>query len=838
MKNNEPDNSVYQKEATNLENLRANCPGTAKQNPANCAVCQAKLNQELTQAISGKYLSRQVELLKFLATCYFDLKLFDQAKSYLTQLVQINNEGFELPDLLVLYNYLGRIGLIQSELKVAAENFTKALELSEAKGMLDNAGGMCLNLSNVFDHLGKPEKCHEYLQKAVEMFTATGNANLLQMAKSSLALHYFSIGEHAKALDLKQRCIDYYTESGDKVQLAKELSTIAVFHFNMGNLYKAIENSLSALKLKEEQGDTYGIASNWLNLGAFYSEYGDDEAALQYYLQALPVFEKLGVKHSVSMCLNNISNYYLSKNEDQVALEYLFKSVKLRQEIQEEKNIAMLYLNIAEIYRISYANYTQAQEYYDLAINHAQQCQEGINLSSARLGKAVNLAMLNQGDEAMALLETTSKEIYTNRWKRVYHKVFRAEADIYQALSRYQEACTSIRKYAELMQEQQIEDGQSKIAKMRAIYEADKKEKEAEIYRLKTIELQEKNAQIEEQKNKLQETLDRLYQSEIRYDFMNDELTRNIGTTLIGSSQTIRKITQLIAMVAQADHTNVLITGETGTGKEIVARNIHLCSKRGKQHFYAVNCSAIPENLFESQFFGHEKDAFTGATSTKIGWFEIANNSTLFLDEIGSLSFDQQAKLLRALEERCIVRVGSHRETPLDLRIVSATNVNLLSKVELEEFRRDLYHRLAVIVINITPLRNRREDIPLLLKHFVGLAAQALNKKITKVNKDVMAYLADYDFPGNVRELRNMVERAVLMADSSTLQREHFLIPHTSVEAKPESGIVPLDVLERCMILKALQSTGYNRVQSAKLLGVDRKVVERKILKYNIEVPR
>ncbi|MBM4404050.1 MAG: sigma 54-interacting transcriptional regulator [Candidatus Cloacimonetes bacterium] len=742
-----------------------------------------------------------------------------------------------MPNLHFIYNDLGRIGLIQCDYPEAAKYFKLAMQISEQKDIADFTGGMCLNLSNVHSYLGQPDKCHEYLQRALEIFTHSGNARLIHLAKSSMANYYMSIGELRQALELRQECIDYNTEINDCVQLARELSNASVIHRNMDDLDKAIEVGLAALRLKEEQNDVFGIANLWLNLGAYYNEYGDHDSSLHYYLQALPVFKQLGNKHSESNCLNNISNIYLQNQDYHQALDYLIRAVKIKEEIGDVMGISPVYTNIADIHRNHNHDLPKALETYDLAIASAQHCHDGINLNNARLSKALILALLKRKDESLALLQTARDEIRKNGWKTLYPRIFKAEAEIFASLSRYKNAYDSHCKYAELMDEHLSDEARARIAEMRAKYETDKKEREAELYRMKNIDLQEKNRQIEEQRNKLQETLDKLHQSEIRYDFVTEELSRNVGTTLIGTSQIIQSITKMIVMVAKSERTNVLITGETGTGKEIIARNVHLCSKRGKQYFYAVNCTAVPENLFESQFFGHEKDAFTGAHATKIGWFEIANSSTLFLDEIGTLSFDQQAKLLRALEERCIVRVGSHREIPIDLRIISATNVNLVRKVELEEFRRDLYHRLAIFVINIPPLRDRREDIPLLFKHFVGLASLAIKKPISKVDKDVLALLTEYDFPGNVRELKNMVERAVLVADSSTLHREHFLIPCVETDPLQFSGIIPLETLERDMLIKALQTTNYNRVQAAKLLGVDRKVVERKIAKYHIQIP-
>ncbi|MCK4357913.1 MAG: sigma-54-dependent Fis family transcriptional regulator, partial [Candidatus Cloacimonetes bacterium] len=250
---------------------------------------------------------------------------------------------------------------------------------------------------------------------------------------------------------------------------------------------------------------------------------------------------------------------------------------------------------------------------------------------------------------------------------------------------------------------------------------------------------------------------------------------------------------------------------------------------------YAVNSSAIPESLFESHFFGYEKNAFTGANTTHIGWFEIADKGTLFLDEIGTMSFEQQAKLLRVLEESKIVRVGSHKEIDVDVHIISATNINLLEKVREKKFRNDLYYRLATFVINIPPLRERKEDIPLLLRYFVEMFSCVLNKKIKRIENQIDSALINYDFPGNIRELKNMVERAILISDSSTLKLKHFVIPKSDSEFDSFEDIIPLEEMEKKLILKALKATGFNKRQAAKLLKVNRRVVERRMVKYGIK---
>ena len=303
---------------------------------------------------------------------------------------------------------------------------------------------------------------------------------------------------------------------------------------------------------------------------------------------------------------------------------------------------------------------------------------------------------------------------------------------------------------------------------------------------------------------------------------------------MIGESHSINKIKELISIVAISENTNVLITGESGTGKEIVARQIHQNSVRHNNSFCGINSSAVPGTLFESQFFGHEKNAFTGANKTHIGWFEIADGGTLFLDEIGTMSLDQQVKLLRVLEERKIIRLGSHREIPIDVHIISASNIDLVELVETNVFRKDLYHRLATFVIRIPPLRERKDDIPLLLEHFVNLFSLQLKKKIKKIEKSVEEALMKYHFPGNVRELKNIIERAMIVTDSSTLKLSHFSVPK-SANKDNHKDFLPMSEIEKLHITEALKISKYNQSHAADLLKIERRAVARKMKKYGIE---
>ena len=312
---------------------------------------------------------------------------------------------------------------------------------------------------------------------------------------------------------------------------------------------------------------------------------------------------------------------------------------------------------------------------------------------------------------------------------------------------------------------------------------------------------------------------------------------------MVGRHPEMARIYQLITQIATTPIT-VLITGESGTGKELVARAIHARSERRGQPFVAVNVAAIPEALVESELFGHEKGAFTGAHAKKLGRFEMAHGGTVFLDEIGTLRLDLQAKLLRVLQEREIERLGGVRPVPVDARILAATNVNLKSAVRARAFREDLYYRLNVVPIHVPPLRERREDIPALVEHFVRKIARECNRDVRGVSAGALEVLTRYDWPGNVRELENVLHRAVVLARSPVIHLQDVPLD----VAMPETGSrlgedtspplrEAMEQFERQYILRVLEGTGWNVSRAARRLGVHRNTVLTKLSGWGIQRP-
>lgn len=318
-------------------------------------------------------------------------------------------------------------------------------------------------------------------------------------------------------------------------------------------------------------------------------------------------------------------------------------------------------------------------------------------------------------------------------------------------------------------------------------------------------------------------------------------------TSLIGKSKKIQKITAMIDRVA-GGRSSILIIGESGTGKELVARAIHEKSSRADKPFVSINCAAIPETLIESELFGYLKGAFTGATRNRMGLFESAHQGTLFLDEIGELPAQTQVKLLRAIQERVIRRVGSTSSTPVDVRILSATNRNLEEEVKKGRFREDLFYRLNVIQIYVSPLRERKEDIPLLIECFLEKYCEDHGKKIENISEKAMERIMSYSFPGNVRELENLIEQSVALETSSMIQSETLpeKIRGSSYESRltaqpiskfPEGGIdleKAIEHYERGLLLEALKTSGGIRKRAAKLLKISFRSMRYRLFKHGI----
>lgn len=309
--------------------------------------------------------------------------------------------------------------------------------------------------------------------------------------------------------------------------------------------------------------------------------------------------------------------------------------------------------------------------------------------------------------------------------------------------------------------------------------------------------------------------------------------------SIYGQSATIAEIKKLIQIVAETPKTSILIQGESGTGKELVANAIHESSDRKEKPFIKLNCSAIPDNLLESELFGHEKGAFTDAKTLKKGLFELANFGTIFLDEISCMKLSLQPKLLRVIETQSFRRIGGITDIHIDIRVIAATNTDLKEQVDNKEFRDDLYYRLKVMEINLPPLRERGEDILLLAKLFLQEFNREFNRNIQKIDKKTEEQLRMYSWPGNVRELKNVIERAVILCQDTALMPEHMPLEiqgpgKTPSASKVSFGNISLQEMERLHILDVLKSVEGNKSKAARILDISRSTLREKLKNYDI----
>ncbi len=335
--------------------------------------------------------------------------------------------------------------------------------------------------------------------------------------------------------------------------------------------------------------------------------------------------------------------------------------------------------------------------------------------------------------------------------------------------------------------------------------------------------------------------------SEVRHLRQEIERRHNFEN-IIGESEPMCQVLRLAGEVALTD-TTVLVTGESGTGKELISKAIHFNSKRATGPLVAVNCATVPTSLLEAEMFGYEKGAFTGAVMRKPGKFELASGGTLFLDEIGDMNLDMQAKLLRVLEEQEFERLGGTRPVKVDIRLIAATNKDLGKLVRQKKFREDLYYRINVFPINIPPLRKRKEDIPLLARHFVKQLGEAMGKKNLRFTGEAISYLQSRHWRGNVRELKNIIERAMILCQGESITRRHLFTDETSTfesmnnadlsklsQIILDQGALDLEGLEKEIIKQALKKAKNNVSKAARLLGLSRATLRYRLEKYKIPV--
>ncbi len=672
----------------------------------------------------------------------------------------------------------------------------------------------------------EPEKSIDVSREALKIATDDNYIIGMALAHQQIGSGYYHQGNYLEALK-------HYTEAEKVFEETQSFRGLRSIYNNIGIIYTEwndLENALrffkKNLKLESKYSDPKLTCSILTNIGRVYSKLIDNDKALQYYKESLAVSKEHNLLYGESVSLLNIGCRYSVLNEPEKAEEYLLNAIEINESINNMSCSVNAYANLSEL-KSEAGQYDKALLLLNKALSYAKNLDESAKIANIYLSFAKIYKKMDQYDEQERYLNSCISLAEPNGYKSIALSAYTMLAELsemkpdYKSSSYYYKKLLEIKDY--LNDERRLRVIHSILTKL----ELERTEKEKERYRLKALELEKQNRLIV-----VRNTFNKLLSHE---GFSQKH-------HIVFESEKMNEILLLMDQVAKTEFTDVLITGESGTGKELVARGIHLLSSRKDHVFFDVNCTAVPDNLFESEFFGHIKGAFTGANSSKKGVFEAANKGTLFLDEIGDLPISMQTKLLRVLEDRKIRRVGSLEDIHLDIRIIAATNQNIISKIQQNKFRKDLYYRLNKFNIHVPPIRQRPEDIMPIVNYYVEKFCLAMRKQLKYFSPDTANMLTSYEFPGNVRELKNMVEKAVILSrENDKYLRIHDINVQQNLNGIEKSypkmaDLSPMRLAdkEKEAIIEAMKKTGNNKSQAAKLLNITRSSLRRRINKYEL----
>ncbi|MCD4818462.1 MAG: sigma 54-interacting transcriptional regulator [Candidatus Cloacimonetes bacterium] len=681
-------------------------------------------------------------------------------------------------------------------------NVSKAEELQKKISDLSEDSiekvDILIELSKMY--LGRsPSKVLELGKQALKLSKKLNYEKGIAISLNIIGISYSLLSDYDLAIEYYHESLKISEKLNFKNIIAVTINNIGIIYTDLKNYKKAIEYYYRALKIFKENKDMINIADATNNIGIIYSRLKDFDKALQFGTESLELYKKVGRSRDVIQSYINIGNLYEANNNPKKALEYYYKTLKISKEIKESDVTVIVLNNISRI-KISTGKYKKAQQYLEEALKIAQKIK--------------------------------SRKLIMNIYENL--------SNLYTATKDFERSLKYYKLYTKIKDEIFNKASSDKIAELQAKYEIEKKENEIEKKEKEIAFLHKENELYKiqlEAKLKLEKAHLEIEQKNETINLISRELENLIEKDFIGTSEAIKSVLNIAFTAAKNKDTHVLITGESGTGKEIIARIIHHSSDRKKGPFLPVNCTAIPETLLESEFFGHRKGAFTGAIENKKGLFELADNGTLFLDEIADMSFSLQAKLLRVIEEKKIKRIGENKEIPLNVRMISATNRNIKELIENKDFRLDLYYRINTLEINIPPLRERTKDIEPLIQHFAKFFAEKTNRQIPEISKDLIIKLKKYYFPGNVRELKNLVERAVILSKNNFLDVSDFHVTNPEIRSRP-SGEKNIYNDEVNRIKDALLATNFHQNKAAEILGIPRITLIRKMKKYNINIKK
>ncbi len=570
-----------------------------------------------------------------------------------------------------------------------------------------------------------------------------------------------------------------------------------------GNFKAAINYFLEALKLLEdEQSEEYMTVCS--NLGTAYGKLGDYQESLKYFLKFISDgIIKTSPELYYSSIMNS-ANCYLNLGDLSTAEQNLMIVVNEFKQHNNQQAVTGALLSLGRI-KTSQGMYSEALAYYQKSRDQIAQTGNKIQAVLADLGLGTIYMKEQKNDLAITALKSSLKQATALQLKSEMIQCNRLLSELYESSGIYDKALKYYKQYQSLDLEIKNEQFNRDLKNIKNHYEK----------------------KVTSHGNK------QLFET---HTLISVELAKLVKMPLIGTSKAMREVLNKAMLCAENDLAPVLITGESGTGKEIIARLIHYSSARRKAPYITVNSVAFSDSLVESSFFGSEKGSFTGSLEQKQGYFEAAHRGTLFLDEIGEMSLSMQSKLLRVLEEHIINRVGGTKDICIDFRLISATNKSLYEQTQQNLFRFDLLNRINTLEINLPPLRERQEDIPLLVDYFISVYKPHWEPGLGSISKPALQLLCDYPFPGNVRELKNIIQRSVLLCNKQILEPEDIILPDSPSKLSSEDTLslqtLNLVEWERQLIQKALAQSGNVQAKAATLLGISPYALNRKLKKY------
>lgn len=617
---------------------------------------------------------------------------------------------------------------------------------------------------------------------------------------------YSQLSETDKAMDYLDEALEISRETGNREIESMCLTNIALLQRKMNKLDDCLESYFKAREIMEDilqdpdQQNNKNLLADYLQvldqIGVIYNILKQPEMALEYMELSLSKAKETNMDRSIYSTLINLGVYYSSRDLDR-SLKYYLEALKYIRKTDDKHILSVVTNNIGGVYEDK-GEYKTAQGYYFKALKMAEECEQ--NDFILFFNKHIGSVYYKQRNYEKALyyidksIELAKKCKHTSELEENYHLL----SKIYRAMKDYDKALEYSDKYIEIKEKSLSRDMHQHVNVLQKKYEKTKKELNFNIRKTSLI---------------------------------SEVLQKKMNLNFIGNSPEIRKVQKLALQAANTPDSNVLITGESGTGKEIIANIIHYASSRHDNMFISVNSGSIPEHLMESAFLGHKKGAFTGAVTDKIGYLVMADKGSLFLDEIGDMPMHLQTKLLRIIENKKFLPVGAEKEIESDFRLITATNKDIDKLIEDNKFRVDLFYRINAIEIRIPPLRDRKEDILPLTKHYLKHYAHVLNKPIPNLDHDLIEFLENYSFPGNVRELKNMMERAMIIIKSDTISPNDLILRNQLNTALDQNSmqLTTLAEMEERLINKALASTGNNVSKAARILGIHYTTLNRKL---------